>query len=151
MSSGLVRKWHVYLIGRQKSNQTVKAVPNSLNLYFEWKWCGHSDILVMYCNLPFYLRPGGYVEILLAEKLNWVTYQYIIRSWQTRNTSHLWTSLAFGACISPITFSVFAQSFITHCPHMCGCKSGYYQWFQSLFRCRIEFLKDASMQIWPCG
>ncbi len=47
------------------------------------------------------------IDILLAKRLNQVTYWYCVRSWQTRNTSHLWTSIAFSAGISPITFSIF--------------------------------------------
>ena len=55
---------------------------------------------------------GNFI-VLLAEKLNRVTYQYCVRSWQTRNTSQLWTSLAFRAGISPITFSVYMQTSLT--------------------------------------
>ena len=91
-----------------------------------------NHILVMYYDLPFKLTPSRSIEMLLADKLNRVTYQYCARSWQTRNTSHLWTSLAFRACISPITFTVFMQSFLTrtslpslqipHRPHRCSGK-----------------------------
>ena len=66
------------------------------------------------CHVPvLQSHPNGSIEILLAEKLNRVAYRYCARSWQTRNTRHLWTSLAFRECISPITFSVFMQSFLT--------------------------------------
>ncbi len=79
-----------------------------------------SYTLIFLSCITFFPSNWPAVDILKfywPRKLNRVTYRYCARSWRTRNTSHLWTSLAFRACISLITFSVFMQSFLIQGHH----------------------------------
>ncbi len=91
-------------------------------------------------------------KALHSDFLNQVIYRYYARSWQTRNTSEcdLWTSWAFRARISKITFSIFMQSFLTrislpglvihHCPHKQDIKSKMLVSYVSLIYCHTVHL-----------